>query len=46
MSQARCRLLEVAQEAGYGEADNRAIIRAFGALQDGSPGVEHRPDVA
>ncbi len=46
LSQAHCRLLEVAQEAGYGEADNSAIIRAFDALQNGSPGVEDPPDSA
>jgi len=30
LSEAHCRLLEIAEEAGYGEADNSAIIQAYG----------------
>lgn len=35
LSQAHRRLLELAEEAGYGQADNSAIIRAFDSLHDG-----------
>jgi 3-hydroxyisobutyrate dehydrogenase-like beta-hydroxyacid dehydrogenase len=46
LSRAHCRLLELAEKAGYGEADNSAIIRAFDALQDELPQVERPPDTA
>ena len=29
LSETHCRLLELAEEAGYGEADNSAVIKAY-----------------
>jgi 3-hydroxyisobutyrate dehydrogenase-like beta-hydroxyacid dehydrogenase len=35
LSKTHCRLLELAEEAGYGEADNSAVIQAYGAMRRG-----------
>lgn len=44
LSQAHRRLLELAEEAGWGEADNSAIIRAFDRPSNRPPGGPQRPD--
>jgi 3-hydroxyisobutyrate dehydrogenase-like beta-hydroxyacid dehydrogenase len=33
LSESHCRLLETAEAAGFGDADNRAVIRAFAPRQ-------------
>ena len=36
LSETHGRLLEVAEEAGYGEADNGAVIQAYGSMRRGA----------
>ena len=39
LSETHRRLLEVAEEAGYGEADNSAVIQAYGATRRDTSGT-------